>query len=300
MVDVAPGHAGRGQLRAAVWREAVLGWRYVCGDLPSTVLPATGMAVTASVAAGQSWISAAEAAVKAVVLFWLYVYTFCTSNQARAGAEDAVNKPYRPIPQGLASARGTLVRFGFSTVLYTVLGAVFGVLEWVLAWQAVTVLLNFVLSKRWWAKIAAMYVGTTVELAAAWQLAAPLDATAWRWIGLTVGLFVPALIIEDLRDVAGDDSVGRRRLVHVIGPWPVRIFASVLLVPLPLVYHVVLFEPSGAGAGQLLACDALLAVLSWITVLRLLTRRSPRSDHTTYMLFTFLYTATCSCGMALL
>ncbi|MGW7079935.1 hypothetical protein [Streptomyces sp. NPDC054866] len=71
-------------------------------------------------------------------------------------------------------------------VIYTLLGWQFGVLEWVLLWQAVVLFLNLVSKPGHylWCKTPCMIVGTMAELAAAWQIVRPLDTTAVLWIAV--------------------------------------------------------------------------------------------------------------------
>jgi 4-hydroxybenzoate polyprenyltransferase len=44
-----------------------------------------------------------------VVWVWLYLLQFCAANQKFSPEEDALNKPYRPIPAGLISVEATVV-----------------------------------------------------------------------------------------------------------------------------------------------------------------------------------------------
>ena len=282
-----------------VWFEVYLGWRYIAGDIPAAVLPGIAFALAAARYADLTWPQLAVVAAKSLLLFWLYAYTFCSSNQARAGDEDRINKPYRAIPSGLVTPRGTLTRYWIAMAVYTLLGIWFGVWPWVLAWQANTFVLNFLFGRNWLVKAASMVTGAIFQLAAAWQLAAPLDTTTWRWIVVSMLLAVLGGVSEDLRDIEGDRSVGRTRLVLLVGHWPVRIFTALIYMATPVVCHVILYAPTGSPLPVVLICDAALASLSWLAAFRVLTIRDfGRGDHITYMIYTYSYTIVPACGIA--
>lgn len=283
-----------------IWFEIYLGWRYIAGDVPTAVLPSVAFTIAAAQYAELSWPRLLVVAFESALLFCLFGYTFCSSNQARAGDEDKINKPYRAIPSGLVTSRGTLVRYWVASAVYTVLGIWFGVWPWVLAWQLTAFVLNFLLDRHWVVKPISMYAGTLFQLAAAWQLVTPLDATAWQWIAVIVLVFVSGLISEDLRDVHGDRSVRRTRLVMLVGHWPIRIFSAAICLATPVVYHFALYSTTGSPVPVVLACDAVVAGLSWLAAVRLLTVRDHgHGDHVTYMIYCYGYTMTTACGIAL-
>jgi 4-hydroxybenzoate polyprenyltransferase len=250
------------------------------------------------VAAGARYHRPAEARLvgvgEAVVVGLLAVYMNDASNQAGSGAEDALNKPYRPIPAGLATPAGLARRYWAATVVYLLTGWILGTWLWVLLWAA-TVFLTY----RWgsprqylyW-KVAFNLAGSLLLTASGWQLLAPLDGTAWRWIGFVTVYFVLAMIYEDVRDMEGDRSVGRRTPALVIGPTFVRCWFATFMVLLPFLFYVTLARPSGAAAWKCLTSAAVIGALSWTCAARALLRRERGADRLTYQLFLVVWTLT--------
>ncbi|MHA6803657.1 UbiA family prenyltransferase [Salinifilum ghardaiensis] len=225
------------------------------------------------------------------VLTVLFGYTFEAANQAFGVDEDRVNKPHRPVPQGLTTPRGLLFRYAVATPLYTLAGWVFGVLPWVLVWQVVTVLVYLVLPQRWYFcfKNPSTMIAAFVQLAISWELVAPLDRFAVTWI-LVAGVgWTVALHYEDVRDMDGDRAAGRRTFPLLIGAWPVRIWFTAVLLVLPMVQHMVLWASSGAGLWRILLADALVFVPCWVSAYRSLRWRGPRADAVTYQVYCTVY-----------
>ncbi|ASF12196.1 hypothetical protein NBRGN_101_00070 [Nocardia brasiliensis NBRC 14402] len=240
-------------------------------------------------------------AVSAVV-FFLYHYVFDTSNQATAGPEDDANKPYRPIPAGLATPQGLMRRFWVAMALYTALGAVSGILIWVLLWQVTVIGLNLFARPRdyLWTKPIAMCIGTFAQLAAAWQLVGPIDSTGWWWIlTLTIAFNLP-LRFEDVRDMEGDRRAGRKTLPLLIGHWPVRIWFTIIMSLIPLALHRLLFAPSPAGPGLVMICDIAVAAVAWTAATLAVSVRNSKVDRISYLLHNTTYVAAIGCGAVLL
>ncbi|GGV55498.1 UbiA family prenyltransferase [Streptomyces spectabilis] len=237
-----------------------------------------------------------------IVLFALYQYVFDTPNQATGAEEDRGNKPHRPIPSGMVTSRGLLRRFWCAMPLYTLLSWLTGTLAWVLLWQAIVISLNLIARPRHylWVKPITMLAGTGAQLAAAWQLVAPLDAVAWHWVLILVVGFNLPLMFEDVRDMDGDARIGRRTLPLLIGHWPVRIWFALIMAALPLVLHIMLFAPTNAGPIATATCTLSTTALSWTAAVRALLLRHVKADRITYQLYTFTYAAALACGSVLL
>jgi 1,4-dihydroxy-2-naphthoate octaprenyltransferase len=236
------------------------------------------------------------------VLFVFYQYVFDTSNQARGVQEDMLNKPYRPIPSGMITSQGALRRFWCAMPLYTLLGWLTGTLVWVLLWQAVVIGLNLVSAPRHYfiAKPIAMILGTIAQLAAAWQIVAPLDSVGWSWVLVLAITFNLPLPFEDVRDMDGDRRIGRRTLALLIGHWPVRIWFAITMTALPITLHLLLLAPSHAGVFAVVACDTAIVALSWTAAARSLLLRTVPADRVTYLLGTFTYCVAMGCGLVVL
>lgn len=282
-------HRTPGWRSAAHWlyREVDLARRMIADNLLVASVPP----VLFAVAAGAHYNLSAEARLagigKAVVLGLLFNYVFDATNQAQDSMEDVYNKPYRPIPAGLATADGLMRRFWLAVPVYTLLGWILGAWLWVLLWQIATFL-----AYRWgaaryylWWKSPFNIAGSVTSLAAGWQVTAPLDSTAWTWI-VTISLYFPlALIYEDVRDMEGDHAIGRRTWALVIGPTFVRRWFATFMALLPCTFYAVLAHLSGAPGWKGIVWAVAIAIPSWTCATRALTRHSVSADRLTFQLF---------------
>jgi 4-hydroxybenzoate polyprenyltransferase len=276
---------------SALRQEISLSWQFVVRDLSSAFVPPLLFMIAAwsdqPIAVDQFLLSLGRGA----LLFAFYVYTFCVANQINGLEEDLLNKPYRPLAAGIVSLQGVQIRWLTSMMIYTALGWQFGVLEWVLLWQAVTVLHNFWgWSRHWFTKNLSMALGIIAQLACAWQLIAPTPPAAWRWILLMSVVIFSLVALQDLRDIVGDRAIGRRTLPLVLGETRTRGLLALGFALLPLVLHFWLLAPAHV-VGMLMLYSAALAAFSWIVAARVWLYRTPHADHRTYMLFTYIYCA---------
>lgn len=277
-------------------REAELTARMLALNLSVTLLPPLLFTLAACVHVGAPGLTVVGRLIECLALFACYGYIFDSSNQAHAGPEDQVNKRHRPIPRGLATPAGLMRRFWCSMAVYPVLGMLTGTLVWVVAWQVLTVVLNLVSRPPWLAsrkdlvtKPVVMVLGTIAQLAAAWQLVAPIDGVGWTWI-LTISIaFNLPLRFEDVRDVDGDRRVGRTTWPMVVGHWPVRWWFAITIAGVPIALHALLYLPSPAPWPIIALCDAALAALCWLAAIRGLLLRSVRADRSTYLMYTYAY-----------
>ncbi|MFE6163246.1 UbiA family prenyltransferase [Streptomyces sp. NPDC056486] len=274
---------------AARWlrHEADLTRRMIADNLLVSVLPTVLFAVAAGTRYGLPAEVRLVGVSQAVALGLLAVYINDCSNQVHSGTEDAYNKPYRPIPAGLATAHGLARRYWLITTVYLLAGWVFGVWQWTLLW-AVAVFLYY----RWgsprhyiWYKPAFNTSGALFPPASGWALLAPIDSTAWMWLAFVAVYFPLALIYEDVRDMEGDRAVGRRTLALVVGPTLVCRWFATLMVLLPFAFYFTLARASGAGDWKGIVCAAVLGALSWTCAARALLRHGHSADRFTYQLF---------------
>jgi 4-hydroxybenzoate polyprenyltransferase len=265
--------------------ELVVSYQFVRNDLWATIAPAGCFAVAAARYAHRDPLHILFVALTAVVYFWLYIYGFCLTNQLAGVEEDRINKPFRPLVSGLSSRRGAVIRAVVVSAAFPLVAWRLGVLPWALGWQALYLPNNLAgWARSWLYKDLVIGLGTTVELGAAWQLAAPIPAMAWRWI-ITLSAAVFLLIpLQDLRDLAGDAAVGRRTFPMVFGPVRTRWLLAAGFTALAVAVHLLLMAPLG-GHWAVWACEAVLALFSlWIAV-RIVSRRTPQQDHVSYRRF---------------
>lgn len=272
-------------------QELLLSWRFIARDVSSAVIPPLLFIIAAWRVQPVRFEEFLSAAVRGGVLFALYIYTFCLSNQIGGVEEDRLNKPDRPLAAGLTSVQDAQVRWVSSMLLYALMGWSFNVLEWVLMWQAVSTLHNFYgWSQHWFTKNLTMALGIIAQLACAWQLIGPVTPDAWRWI-LLISLVIFTLVsLQDLRDIAGDRLSGRRTLPLVMGELPARVVLALGFAVLPLVLDAWLLAPVD-DQPIVQVYRLVLTLSSWLVAARVWLLRTPAADHRTYMFFTYIYCA---------
>lgn len=269
--------------------ELALSWLVIKSDISATLVPTFLFTVAAWSSGAGSLYDLAVALGSGLIYFWLYVLTFCLSNQLVGVDEDRINKPYRPLVVGLVSYRGALLRWGWLMLLFSVVGWWLGVLEWALLWQAASMLHNFGgWARHWFGKHLVMGIGVVAGLAPAWELAEPLTADAWRWIVFLACVILPLIATQDLRDTAGDRAIGRRTFPIVFGERATRLMLGVGFALLPVAVAWVLITPSMLN-WQTLLCNAGLTGLSLLIAARVLLYHTRRADQHTYKLFTYWY-----------
>lgn len=255
------------------------------------LLPEFWFALAAMAVTGVSGARAVSLCGALFLLNFFYGYTFDASNQSSRAAEDELNKPWRPVPAGLVSAQGLRRRYWVATPVYTLLGWYFGVVEWVLLWQITVFLMNLVLPQRHyrWFKTPCMISGNFAFLAIGWQVVAPLDSLALTWILIGGMPHVAALIYEDVRDVVGDDKIGRVTWVTVFGDRNIRIWAAGWMVAIPFLHHFLLYLPVHPSLPRLLLCDAWAFSSCWYSAYRMLYKRRINQDRVTYQIYIVSY-----------
>jgi 4-hydroxybenzoate polyprenyltransferase len=289
-VGVSAPSVGAGRIGRLVLGEIALSWRFTGRDIRTNIIPQLLFTLAAlSFIASWSTATILSALGWALLYFWLYSYVFCLPTQITGAEEDRINKPERPIPAGLVSARGAFLRWISVMIVYAGLGWFLGVLKWVLLWEAVTVMYAYGgLDRHWFTKnFVAMALGTTAQLGAAWELVTPLNPAAWRGVLVISVLAGVTALVQDFRDVEGDRATGRRTLPIAIGDGPARrvVITLFLLAPMALYWGVMPTEPSGAAAG----CFAGLSLLALVIAGRLTLFRDRAADHQTYITYSYWY-----------
>lgn len=285
--------------------EARVTYCIVWRDLSASLIPATLFSLTAlNATAGLTVGSVAQTLLRSLLYFSLYIYAFCLSNQLVGHEEDRVNKPDRVLPAGLIDHRGAVLRWALAMVMFPLMGLLLGgwpILLWALVWQAIFLSYNFLgLHRHWLTKnVVFISLGTIALLAPAWQLVAPIDAVAWRWIIVVAVAFGLTLHLQDLRDVQGDRIVGRRTLSMVIGQDWARWLLAVGIGSLPVVTHVGLIHGIPLSPTVVII-EVLLATLNMVVAVRTVKCRSPQADHRTYILHTYWFCAVLASGILLL
>ncbi|MCX5387292.1 UbiA family prenyltransferase [Streptomyces sp. NBC_00083] len=280
-------------LRLVPWRlghELWVSWRFVRNDVWSGFCP--GVLMTLGVAVHYHLPAARFVGVAASSLayFWLYLYTFCLTNQLAGLREDQLNKPFRPLVTGEASRRATVWRAVVTFTAFPLVGWALGVWQWALIWEAVTLLHNLGGARHWVVKNAVISLGIPLMLGPAWQMVAPLGDEAWRWmVTLAVSAFV-LIPVQDLRDLHGDAATGRMTFPLAFGEPFARTFLCVGFGLLPFVDHFLIIRASPDDPKAWIA-EAATAVLCWVIAWRVPRRINSAYDHRTYRWFEYWYAA---------
>ncbi len=277
-----------------VTHETGVTYRIVYRDLSASLIPATLFAL-AALHATQRWspTAAAELAVRCFVYFGLYIYCFCLSNQIVGYEEDRLNKPDRALPSGLISMKGALQRWWLAMIAFPAAAFVLGgwaMLGWAVAWQLIFVSYNHLgLDRHWFTKnVVFITFGSVAQLGPAWQLAAPLDATGWRWVWVVAVAFGLTLNLQDLRDVEGDRAIHRRTLPMVLGEPLARMLIAGGIAVLPVVTHFGLVANTPLTI-PIVTAEIGLAVLNIYVAVRTIRLTTARADHKTYMWHTYWF-----------
>jgi 4-hydroxybenzoate polyprenyltransferase len=270
--------------------ELQLSWLFIRND-PVGLYP--GILFTVAVGLHYSLPPARWALILAgsVGYFWLYLYTFCLTNQLTGRREDSLNKSSRPLVSGDALPRGAVVRAVVAFLAFATLSVLLGVWPWALIWQVLTLLHNLARGARnWVVKDFVIAAGVPLMLGPAWQMVAPLTAETWRWIwALAIPIFL-LIPVQDLRDIRGDTADQRTTFPVAFGETATRRFLSLGFALLPLVDHFLLNHASGRNPAALLA-EAVTAALCVTIAWRVLRRRGAGYDHRTYRYFEYWYIA---------
>ncbi|MEU7646400.1 UbiA family prenyltransferase [Streptomyces huasconensis] len=274
----------------AAWREIHLSWLFISADRWTTIFPATCFVTAAVVHARLSAPEAAITLASGALYFWLFVYEHTLANQLVGIEEDRVNKPFRPLVTGRSSIRGARLRLIGVRILFPLYGYGLGVLEWALMWQILSLLQHeYGWGRHWLGRNVYAGVGVIAQLAAAWEMVAPITPDAWRWI-VTLTVTVTLLMsVQDLRDITGDRAVHRSTMPLVFGETRTRIFLCVGFAIGPAAIHRFLMAPAGPH-WWIAVTDVLLCGLSLLLAVRVVLCRGQEQDQRSYRLVEQWYT----------
>jgi len=189
--------------------------------------------------------------------------------------EDRVNKPHRPIPSGLLSMSGAVLRLVVCSIAMCMLAWSGGVL-----WHGVALQLLLVLhyqlgwDSHWFTKHLWNGITGAVALSSSGHMVGNFlhhQAAAVDAISIMLGAMIALTVaVQDFRDVEGDTAVGRLTLPVAIGDTAARSVTSgfILLVsvlwPAFVCFHLSPCQFTGTAVQLLLGLQGLLAcLLSW-------------------------------------
>lgn len=174
-----------------------------------------------------------------VVFFnWYSVFIFDLANQRSPESvlEDQINKPWRPIPQGIITARQTQTLQLVSVPVILLLNWLLGVWHEGLLINILVWLYNELRGGDGLARdpIIAIAFGlfnhTSLRLASGADAAA-ISMRGLQWIGVVSGIILTTMQVQDLKDQAGDRSRDRQTIPLVLGDGVSRAMVAIA-VPL--------------------------------------------------------------------
>ncbi|KAL2207064.1 hypothetical protein CC79DRAFT_1252592, partial [Sarocladium strictum] len=215
-------------------------WLFTKSDLVTSTITDSCFAMTGLIASDtilvnfhiDTWLSCIPAAVACLCFTWYLTLCFNLGNQRQPDfiAEDALNKPWRPIPAGRIIPRQALHWQIFAivslvTLCYTVLGA----WQEVICYMLCTFLYNEFgwADKSWWQRTLLNVLGLKLNHAAALRIAAgatlgfkqkvQLTDKTIAWLVVCGLVIASTLQVQDLRDQEGDAEIGRRAIPLIYG-----------------------------------------------------------------------------------
>jgi 4-hydroxybenzoate polyprenyltransferase len=220
--------------------------------------------------------------VRALAWIWVHLLQCNTSNQAHSREEDAVNRPWRPIPAGRISEKNVALLRAFLVPFCILFSASFG-----LDVAAASIMLTittivydeFKLAGHWLGKnfcniggYVSFEIGATKIMGKSLQL----DDVA-TWAIMCSGLLIFTTIqTQDFADVAGDAMLGRHTF-----PMSFPKFSRVFTMCSMIFWSVFLSEIWELGMLSSLALSSLGAYIGW----RFYTLREEIDDATSYKIY---------------
>jgi 4-hydroxybenzoate polyprenyltransferase len=219
-----------------------------------------------------------------VVLWtWLHTLLFTMHNQSMPGApvEDAINKPFRPIPAGRITVHQT-------KMLLVMMIPIMLVAAWKLGGMAETLFLlvgnfmyndgrgsdNCLLRNLSIAIAFALYGSGAIEVACG---DFTLHGAGWMWVLFTALIVWTTISIQDLKDQEGDAARGRKTIPLVYGDAAARWSIAV---------PILLWSTAGPVFLSLTPLAYLPTVfLGAVICIRLCLRRDADSDRTSWKLW---------------
>lgn len=256
--------------------------RAIRSDFIPTVLAAAAMATAyACVSPGVKAADVATAVVLSVGWILPYILAFNFSNQAVGAEEDRINKPYRPVPMGLITEHGAVVRSRVWSAVLVVAGLALNITPNAVLWIACINWYNFGSgSKHWFVKNQVFLVlSCLVGFAPIWLIAQNVwTEAAIAWTVAVCVYEALAVTVQDFRDVEGDLLQGRETLPILYG-YKSRVLVGGIVAGIGATAPAMLLVNS-----SLMAVLAVLvfAVLNIWTAVLLLQDRGPKVDDFAY------------------
>lgn len=261
--------------------EIAVSARLLADNVWGVTVPAIVFAITSS-HVSQSEQGAEIRLVLAILWAFLMTYAFDTANQAVGVDEDRINKPWRPIPRGIATPVGMWWRSYLSSALF--IGIAFtGGLPAVgasILYVAFIVFVNCLASQRYYRfwKPVVMYISVVCQIVGSWAIAGPFHQEVFYVAVICACVFGIPSPIEDARDAEGDRKQGRVTFATLYGPGPIGTYFAITISCVPLLGALVLWQNHAFFVWPLvlLATVCLMSVIAAVVTLRARTNTAYR------------------------
>ncbi|MFX1707160.1 UbiA family prenyltransferase [Chitinophaga sp. CC14] len=283
------------------FREAVVLWRFIRNDIKDTIVPSLISFLTAWFLYDHTWKSFPVRLLFSLTYAVLYIYTFCMSNQVNSIAEDAINKPDRPLPSGLVTPKETKDRIIVYNILFLLVAYMLHVFWISVGWQLVTAALNsWGWSNHWISKNhVCMSVGTFLLFTGQWTIASPqveMTMSSYLYFGLLSLWAGFSLAIQDFRDEKGDRQMGRKTLTIAMGEKRGRLLMVFqYLIFSPLIFMAAILTQTSVAEAKHSPIVVFILLLQfgihWLIAYRIWFFRNPKADDLTYHVFVYLFCA---------
>jgi 4-hydroxybenzoate polyprenyltransferase len=291
--SLAAAPAPRASLLDAAAHEIGTLWLLSKSNADAVVMPAILIAL------GAAWCHVRTVTVCAVCVAHVLAHTVLAvlfydfGGQITGVEEDKRNRPERPIASGRLPLPKAWAMYAATTVLFVLHAHLAGVLPWSLAWMMLCIGANHGgLSRDHLGVMKNLVagVGLVVNMCASFSLVAPLAPEMAACLAVMGAAFTVALPIQDLRDVEGDLTTGRRTLPIVLGDTRARVAVIGLLGAALVVWLGGLALVPGFAAAvwrhpELLAAVAPSCLLLAHCAIRVWRERSNAGDRRTYRLY---------------
>ena len=264
-------------------------WLFTESNIPTFVFPNTAFGILSALAGAQLLSSEAPPAIQIllrvplVILFnWTNVFIFDLSNQRFPDsiAEDKLNKPWRPICIGRITPNETRQLALVSIPLVLAFNAALGVwretaLLLILTWLYNDLRGGDELSRDFIIATAfAIYNHGSLRIAAG--STAEISTNGYLWIGVISATILMTMQVQDLKDMKGDSSRGRKTWPLVLGSVASRWIIAVSILGWALLC-MWFWDAGFIGVGPL----GLGGYVAW----RALYLKEPGQDGTTWRLW---------------
>ncbi|KAF2260352.1 hypothetical protein CC78DRAFT_571262 [Lojkania enalia] len=232
----------------------------------------------------------------AVFWLWLMVLQFCLHNQRHPHSiqEDAINKPWRPLPAKRISAKQTIRLLEAVDIINAILSYYLGVEVHMVVYTVLVLAYNdfggsdFSGFSRNLLNAGGFACFASCALQVAIGSESKVSAEAWQWTAAIVLALFTTTHAQEFRDEKGDSERGRSTMITTLGQVPAR---WSLIIPV-LAWSVGLPMWMGVGWKGSLAPKILAVVVSWMT-LKGLKEKDERVDRRMYRIWALWAVSLC-------